>query len=416
MYLLSRSMLLAVSFFSILAVCLARAAPVASPADEGTESRESPARERRSASPPKYLLYVYKNFEKRLEEDSELQAGPSGPQPDQPGMKGAETIFRIRAFTPEPETSKVHNGLLNFRLVDLDRKEMPTHVELVLTRRSRSSPDYPLRVAVHEIDKDGKVKEEAIDSKVLRASKLKKRGYDVFRVAKSVKTWMARGSEREVSDIGFQIRITTKSGHDLGARALRDLYQLSLGSRGPALMLYFGLDRPELLHRPKSKVKDRKQRESREEEKRPEAQASGAEMHLEETSTGANDSTVHAGKDASQRTKREAQGSDCRLREWHVNFADLEWNDWIVHPTGYKANYCAGSCPTPLISQRLNASNHAFLRNLIRQAKPSKHHSVPKPCCAPTKLSPISVLYREKTGAYVVQKMNSMRAEACGCL
>ncbi|XP_066297780.1 bone morphogenetic protein 8A-like isoform X1 [Branchiostoma lanceolatum] len=426
MYRFTRSMLLAAfPLFSLLAVCTSRAAPAASAAGEGRQvferilnlgSSEQPARERRSATPPRYLLYVYKNFEKRLEEDSDLQAGQSAPHPDQPGMEGAQTIFRIRTFSPEPGTSKVHSGFLNFRLADLDRKEMPTYVELVLTRRSRSSPDYPLRVAVHEIDKDGKVREEALEWKTLRASKLKKRGYDVFRVAKSVKTWMTRRHAQDVSDIGFQIRVTTRSGSDLGPRVLRDLYQLSHGSRGPALMLYYGLDRPELLHRRKSKAKDRKQRDSQ--KGRPEAQTS--EVHLEDTSTGANDTVLHTvqtSEDASQRTRREAQArGDCRLREWQVNFADLQWNGWIVHPTGYKANYCAGTCPTPLIAKHLNASNHAFLRNLIRQAKPSKHHSVPKPCCAPTKLSPISVLYREKTGAYVVQKMNSMRAEACGCV
>ncbi|XP_035699874.1 bone morphogenetic protein 8A-like isoform X1 [Branchiostoma floridae] len=433
MYGLTRRMLLAAfPLFSLLAVCTARAAPdVATALAHGDgrqvfeqilnlNSRQSPARERRSTNPPRYLLYVYKNFEKRLEEDSELQADQSDPQPDQPGIEGAQTIFRIRTFSPDPGTSKVQTGFLNFRLADLE--EMPTYVELVLTRRSRSSPDYPLRVAVHEIDKDGKVREEALEWKILRASKLKKRGYDVFRVAKSVKTWLTRTHAQEVSDIGFQIRVTTRHGSDLGPHVLRDLYQLSPGSRGPALMLYFGLDRPELLHRRKSK--DRKQKDSRDERSTPETQTSGAEAHLEDTSTATDDSPPHVGKitgqdtpgkDAAHRTRRDARG-DCRLREWQVDFADLQWNGWIVHPTGYKANYCAGTCPTPLISKHLNASNHAFLRNLIRQAKPSKHHSVPKPCCTPTKLSPISVLYREKTGAYVVQKMNSMRAEACGCL
>ncbi|PAV56784.1 hypothetical protein WR25_05040 [Diploscapter pachys] len=37
--------------------------------------------------------------------------------------------------------------------------------------------------------------------------------------------------------------------------------------------------------------------------------------------------------------------SPCCLKQFYVNFTELGWNDWILSPPGYNANYCTGQCP-----------------------------------------------------------------------
>ncbi|KAG5316183.1 GDF8 factor, partial [Acromyrmex insinuator] len=38
--------------------------------------------------------------------------------------------------------------------------------------------------------------------------------------------------------------------------------------------------------------------------------------------------------------------TDCCRDELYINFKDIGWNDWILHPTGYHAYFCRGSCST----------------------------------------------------------------------
>jgi hypothetical protein len=100
----------------------------------------------------------------------------------------------------------------------------------------------------------------------------------------------------------------------------------------------------------------------------------------------------------------------CQRHKLHVKFADVGWQDWIVAPSGYQAYYCAGECPTAL-SDIMNATNHAIVQNLVHSVSPK---AVPRPCCVPTELSEISLLYVEDNGV-VVKSYSDMVVEACGC-
>ncbi|MGH0131099.1 UNVERIFIED_CONTAM: hypothetical protein FKN15_009741 [Acipenser sinensis] len=79
----------------------------------------------------------------------------------------------------------------------------------------------------------------------------------------------------------------------------------------------------------------------------------------------------------------------CKKHELYVSFRDLGWQDWIIAPEGYAAFYCDGECSFPL-NAHMNATNHAIVQTLVHLMFPE---NVPKPCCAPTKLNAISVLY-----------------------
>uniref|UniRef100_A0A672SJW1 Bone morphogenetic protein 7-like n=1 Tax=Sinocyclocheilus grahami TaxID=75366 RepID=A0A672SJW1_SINGR len=101
----------------------------------------------------------------------------------------------------------------------------------------------------------------------------------------------------------------------------------------------------------------------------------------------------------------------CKKHELYVSFRDLGWQDWIIAPEGYAAYYCEGECVFPLNSF-MNATNHAIVQTLVHFINPE---TVPKPCCAPTQLHGISVLYFDDSSNVILKKYRNMVVRACGC-
>ncbi|RXG52514.1 Bone morphogenetic protein 7 [Armadillidium vulgare] len=42
--------------------------------------------------------------------------------------------------------------------------------------------------------------------------------------------------------------------------------------------------------------------------------------------------------------------SQCQKRPLHVSFKDLGWQEWVIAPEGYDANFCDGRCHFPLLA------------------------------------------------------------------
>ncbi|TRY60875.1 hypothetical protein DNTS_035141 [Danionella cerebrum] len=105
------------------------------------------------------------------------------------------------------------------------------------------------------------------------------------------------------------------------------------------------------------------------------------------------------------------QKQACKKHELFVSFRDLGWQDWIIAPEGYAAYYCMGECAFPLNSY-MNATNHAIVQTLVHFINPE---TVPKPCCAPTQLHAISVLYFDDSSNVILKKYRNMVVRACGC-
>lgn len=103
--------------------------------------------------------------------------------------------------------------------------------------------------------------------------------------------------------------------------------------------------------------------------------------------------------------------SACQRHTLYVSFKSLGWQDWIIAPEGYPAFYCGGECNFPL-GAHMNSTNHAIVQTLVHLTKP---YAVPKPCCAPIKLSPIQVLYFDEKSNVVLKRYKNMKVKACGC-
>ncbi|GIY01455.1 bone morphogenetic protein 4 [Caerostris darwini] len=111
------------------------------------------------------------------------------------------------------------------------------------------------------------------------------------------------------------------------------------------------------------------------------------------------------------RLRRKGRKDNCRRQALYVDFSDVGWNDWIIAPPGYNAYFCYGDCPFPL-PDHLNSTNHAIVQTLVNSAQPT---AVPRACCVPTELSPISMLYKDKYDNVVLKNYQDMVVEGCGC-
>uniref|UniRef100_UPI0037E7DDF6 nodal-related 2 n=1 Tax=Semicossyphus pulcher TaxID=241346 RepID=UPI0037E7DDF6 len=111
-----------------------------------------------------------------------------------------------------------------------------------------------------------------------------------------------------------------------------------------------------------------------------------------------------------QASKRGSEKSLCRRVDLHVDFNQIGWGSWIIFPKRYNAYRCEGSCPGPL-GEGLNPTNHAYMQSLLKHYHPDK---VASPCCAPTKMSPLSMLYYEN-GEMLLRHHEDMIVDECGC-
>ncbi|KAJ8013567.1 hypothetical protein DPEC_G00031110 [Dallia pectoralis] len=100
--------------------------------------------------------------------------------------------------------------------------------------------------------------------------------------------------------------------------------------------------------------------------------------------------TVRGRTEVSRRTN-EIDPSLCQKVDMHVDFNLIGWGSWIVFPKKYNAYRCEGTCPSP-VGENLNPTNHAYMQSLLKHYHPER---VPSACCAPTKMSPLSMLYYE---------------------
>lgn len=116
-------------------------------------------------------------------------------------------------------------------------------------------------------------------------------------------------------------------------------------------------------------------------------------------------------KRGTKRQQRKNERDPCRRRQMYVNFRDVGWSDWIVAPLGYDAFYCGGECDYPM-PDHMNTTNHAIVQSLINSADPSK---VPKPCCVPTQLSSMSMLYVGSDNNVILKNYKEMVVVGCGC-
>ncbi|XP_073989818.1 growth/differentiation factor myoglianin isoform X2 [Rhodnius prolixus] len=121
---------------------------------------------------------------------------------------------------------------------------------------------------------------------------------------------------------------------------------------------------------------------------------------------------VHIADSRKHRTKRtislncaeNANETRCCRYPLTVDFEEFGW-DWIIAPKKYEANYCSGECP--LVWFQKYAHTH-----VVQLASPPGSDG---PCCAPRKMSSISMLYFDQEFNIIYGLLPGMVVDRCGC-
>ncbi|XP_071538797.1 inhibin beta B chain-like isoform X1 [Panulirus ornatus] len=126
---------------------------------------------------------------------------------------------------------------------------------------------------------------------------------------------------------------------------------------------------------------------------------------------------VHTAPTPSRRLSRRALQCDkdtkmCCKQNLHISFRELGWDDWIIAPSGYNANYCKGSCASVF---RTPDSFPNFHSHLLEELSRYRAPGTLTQCCAPTKLSPMSLIYVDEISNIIKRDVPRMVVEECGC-
>ncbi|KAJ6663768.1 hypothetical protein lerEdw1_009847 [Lerista edwardsae] len=104
---------------------------------------------------------------------------------------------------------------------------------------------------------------------------------------------------------------------------------------------------------------------------------------------------------------KSSEEKNCCVRPLYIDFRkDLKWK-WIHEPKGYYANFCMGPCPYLWSLD----TQYSKVLSLYTQHNPSASAS---PCCVPSELEPLGIVYYVGRQAKVEQ-LSNMVVKSCRC-
>ncbi|CAG9861788.1 unnamed protein product [Phyllotreta striolata] len=126
---------------------------------------------------------------------------------------------------------------------------------------------------------------------------------------------------------------------------------------------------------------------------------------------------IHTDPSAAKRVRRRAidcsedSGNQCCKQRFYVSFKALGWDDWVIAPQGYYANYCRGDCS----HHRTPDTYVTYHTHVIEEVRKTQHLSGMTPCCAPLKFSSMSLIYYGPDSTIIKRDLPKMVVDECGC-
>uniref|UniRef100_A0A3P8TJV9 Bone morphogenetic protein 5 n=1 Tax=Amphiprion percula TaxID=161767 RepID=A0A3P8TJV9_AMPPE len=279
-----------------------------------------------------------------------------------------------------------HYKEFRFDLTQIPDGEAVTAAEFRIYKdRSHARYDnITLKVTIYQVIKEYQNKDAEtflLDSKKVQASD---GGWLVFDITATSNHWVMNPQQ----NLGLQLCVETIDGRSINIKSAGIVGRNGPQSKQPFLVAFFKASGVLL---------------------RSVRAAGGKKKNHNRNKSNNQQESSKAPRAGDYNTSEQKQA--CKKHELYVSFRDLGWQDWIIAPEGYAAFYCDGECSFPL-NAHMNATNHAIVQTLVHLMFPD---NVPKPCCAPTKLNAISVLYFDDSSNVILKKYRNMVVRSCGC-
>ncbi|KAJ8984021.1 hypothetical protein NQ317_012245, partial [Molorchus minor] len=126
---------------------------------------------------------------------------------------------------------------------------------------------------------------------------------------------------------------------------------------------------------------------------------------------------IHTDPTTTKRVRRRAidcsvdSGNQCCKQRFYVSFKALGWDNWVIAPQGYYANYCRGDCG----HHRTPDTYVTYHTHVIEEVRQTQHLSGMTPCCAPLKFSSMSLIYYGPDSTIIKRDLPKMVVDECGC-
>ncbi|KAJ8404890.1 hypothetical protein AAFF_G00332770 [Aldrovandia affinis] len=341
-------------------------------------------RERSKIDPPQFMIELYNRY-----------------ATDKSFMPRSDVI---RSFLLQDVThSETNDDMSKYRLlfnISIPVQEQVTMAELrlftLLDKRTKISGEVLATIKIYAV-------ERGVVGPALRflsgEDAVGIRPWEAFDITDAVHGWLRSGRGANELEVHVEQR---------GCRALRGSgldVSLSLKGNSSAALIVFSDD---LGNRQKEANKELRDMMAHEDE----SMFSGTDVPADHDDNDV-PADIQAGLpvDVRLRRRRQARSDYCRRTSLHVNFKDIGWDKWIVAPEEYDAFECRGVCYFPLTDD-LSPTKHAVIQALVNLSNPKKANMA---CCVPTKLDPITILYKEN-GIITVQHLyKEMKVAECGC-
>lgn len=101
---------------------------------------------------------------------------------------------------------------------------------------------------------------------------------------------------------------------------------------------------------------------------------------------------------------------DCMKREWHINFEEVKWNNFIIQPKFLKAGRCSGSCAS--ITKEDTTLYTYLFQNYFKLEHTDKK---PELCCIPVNFLSVPFMFYDKSDDVIIKVYDNLIANECEC-
>ncbi|XP_004432515.1 PREDICTED: growth/differentiation factor 2 [Ceratotherium simum simum] len=354
-----------------------------------------PSQDKTRADPPQYMIDLYNRY------TSDKSSTPASNIVRSFSVEDAVSIMATEDFSFQK-----HILLFN---ISIPRHEQITRAELRLyvSCQSRVDDSHELRgnMVIYDVLDGADAWDASTGTKTFLVSQdVRDEGWETFEVSSAVKRWVRADSTKSKN----KLEVTVES-HRKGC----DKLDISVppGSKNLPFFVVFSNDRSngtketrlelrEMIGHEQDSVLRKLSKDGLAEADENKDEEEDVEGYL-------------AARSSLARRKRSAGASNhCQKTSLRVNFEDIGWDSWIIAPKEYDAYECKGGCFFPLADD-VTPTKHAIVQTLVHLKFPMK---VGKACCVPTKLSPISILYKDDMGVPTLKyHYEGMSVAECGC-